>query len=68
MKIDKWVERAIVQDCSSYLQTINDVPVYVNVKRMKLEREGLPTDHIDWEHYSKVLEARKHLLKNSLKT
>lgn len=62
---DLWVERAITQDCSFYLPNIIDVPVYVNVKRMKLEREGLPTDHIDWEHYSKVLEARKHLLKTA---
>ena len=33
--------------------------VAVNARRVKMEREGFRTDHINWEHYAKVLEAKR---------
>ena len=35
----------------------------VSVRRAILQREGVNTDNINWEHYAKVLEAKHQLLK-----
>jgi hypothetical protein len=35
----------------------------VNVRRAILQRDGVNTDNINWEHYAKVLEAKHQLLK-----
>ena len=34
------------------------------VRRAKLEAEGFRTDHVNWEHYVKVLEAKHEELKS----
>ena len=35
-----------------------DFSLAVNVRRVRMEQEGFTTDHINWEHYAKVLEAK----------
>lgn len=35
----------------------------VNVRRAILQREGVNTNSINWEHYAKVLEAKHQQLK-----
>lgn len=29
------------------------------IRRVKMEQEGYNVNHINWEHYAKVLEAKK---------
>lgn len=35
-----------------------NIPLVVKIRRVQMEREGFNTDRIDWEHYTKVLEAK----------
>jgi hypothetical protein len=35
-----------------------DFELAVNIRRLRMEQEGFNTDHINWEHYAKVLEAK----------
>jgi hypothetical protein len=42
-----------------------NIPLVVEVRRIQMEREGFNTDHINWEHYTKVLEAKARLIKES---
>lgn len=35
-----------------------DFNLLVNIRRVRMEQEGFNTDHIKWEHYAKVLEAK----------
>jgi hypothetical protein len=35
-----------------------DFGLLVNIRRVRMEQEGFNTDHINWEHYAKVLEAK----------
>ena len=35
-----------------------DFELAVNIRRLRIEQEGFNTDHINWEHYAKVLEAK----------
>jgi hypothetical protein len=35
-----------------------------NVRRAILQREGINTNNINWEHYAKVLEAKHEQLKS----
>jgi hypothetical protein len=35
-----------------------------NVRRAKLEAEGLDTGNVNWEHYAKVLEAKHEQLRS----
>jgi hypothetical protein len=37
----------------------------VNVRRAILQRDGISTDNINWEHYAKVLQAKHEILKAS---
>jgi len=42
-----------------------NIPLVVKIRRVQMEREGFNTDHINWEHYTKVLEAKaKNLEQN----
>jgi hypothetical protein len=38
-----------------------------HIRRLKIEREGFLTDHIDWDHYARVLHAKHAKFKESLK-
>lgn len=42
-----------------------NIPLVVRVRRVQMEREGFNTDHINWEHYTKVLEAKARELKEA---
>ena len=35
-----------------------DFGLLVNIRRVRMEQEGFNTDHINWEHYAKVLAAK----------
>lgn len=35
-----------------------DFKLAVNIRRIRMEKEGFNTTHINWEHYAKVLEAK----------
>lgn len=37
----------------------------VNVRRAILQKDGIDTDRINWEHYAKVLQAKHEMLKAS---
>jgi len=36
----------------------------VNIRRAKLEAEGLDTGNVNWEHYARVLEAKHEQLRS----
>lgn len=42
-----------------------NIPLVVKVRRIQMEKEGFNTDHINWEHYTKVLEAKVKALKQA---
>lgn len=42
-----------------------NIPLLVNIRRAKMEEEGFDTGYINWDHYTKVLEAKASLLRNS---
>lgn len=39
-----------------------NVALMINLRRVKMEREGWFTDYINWEHYTRVLEAKQKQL------
>lgn len=42
-----------------------NIALVVQVRRIQMEKEGFNTDHINWEHYTKVLEAKARELKEA---
>lgn len=44
--------------------TILDFFHLVEIRRSKLESEGFNTDHINWDHYARVLVAKQKELKD----
>jgi len=40
-----------------------NIPLVVRIRRVQMEREGFNTNHINWEHYTRVLEAKVAILK-----
>lgn len=42
-----------------------NIPLVVKIRRIQMEQEGFNTDHINWEHYTKVLEAKAKELKEA---
>lgn len=42
-----------------------NIALVVQVRRIQMEKEGFNTDHINWEHYTKVLEAKAKELKEA---
>lgn len=43
-----------------------NIPLAINLRRVKMEREGWFTENINWEHYIKVLEAKQKLIKEEI--
>jgi len=44
--------------------SVINLPLLVQIRRCKMEQEGLQTDNINWEHYAKVLVAKQMALKD----
>jgi hypothetical protein len=44
--------------------SIINLPLLVQIRKSKMEEEGLPTNNINWEHYAKVLIAKQMALKD----
>lgn len=40
-----------------------NIPLVVKIRRVQMEQEGFNTNHINWEHYTKVLEAKAEILR-----
>lgn len=51
-------------DLTMYMGCLN-IPLIVHIRRVRMEREGWFTDHINWEHYTKVLEAKQKLVNSN---
>lgn len=43
-----------------------NIPLLVKVRKAKMELLGMPTNHIKWDHYTKVLQAKVELAKINL--
>jgi hypothetical protein len=51
-------------DLTMYMECLN-ISLIVSLRRIRLEREGWFTDYINWEHYTKVLEAKQKLVNSN---
>lgn len=42
-----------------------DIERVIKIRMLKMEQEGIQTDHINWDHYIKVVEAKYKQLQAS---
>lgn len=49
-------------DLTLYMSKHLNIPLMISIRRRKLEQEGYFMEHMNWEHYTKVLLAKQELI------
>lgn len=53
-------------DLTLYMSKHLNIPLIVSLRRVRLQREGFFMEHMNWEHYTKVLEAKQKTIINDV--
>lgn len=53
-------------DLTMYMSRHLNIPLIISLRRIRLQREGFFMEHINWEHYTKVLIAKQKLITDDI--